>query len=128
MDFIDKLRNEINKTIKPKPKLRKGFLGKDDSLVVFPLAGSKVTKEYYDGVKEQELNYEIAMKSKNADLLDKTLWDIQSFLENLTVLESDDDSFDFNGIEITNKPFIQMFDEKGWFIFLVDFKANITIY
>lgn len=128
MDFIYRLVDSINSIQELKNKIRTGYLNDNESLVIYPLAGSRTVLEFYDGVKEQELNYEIAMKSKDGQKLDDTLWQIQNYLEQLTELNSQDDSFDFDWLEITNKPFIEQFDEQGWFVFSIDFKAHITIY
>lgn len=128
MDFIYRLVDSINSIQGLKNKIRTGYLNDNESLVIYPLAGSRTVQQFYDGVKEQELNYEIAMKSKDGQKLDDTLWQIQNYLEQLTELNSQDDSFDFDWLEITNKPFIEQFDEQGWFVFSIDFKAHITIY
>lgn len=128
MDFIYRLVDSINSIQGLKNKIRTGYLNDNESLVIYPLAGSRTVQQFYDGVKEQELNYEITMKSKDGQKLDDTLWQIQNYLEQLTELNSQDDSFDFDWLEITNKPFIEQFDERGWFVFSIDFKAHITIY
>lgn len=128
MDFIYRLVDSINSIQGLKNKIRTGYLNDNESLVIYPLAGSRTVQQFYDGVKEQELNYEIAMKSKDGQKLDDTLWQIQNYLEQLTELNSQDNSFDFDWLEITNKPFIEQFDEQGWFVFSIDFKAHITIY
>ena len=128
MDFIYRLVDSINSIQGLKNKIRTGYLNDNESLVIYPLAGSRTVQQFYDGVKEQELNYEIAMKSKDGQKLDDTLWQIQNYLEQLTELNSQEDSFDFDWLEITNKPFIEQFDEQGWFVFSIDFKAHITIY
>lgn len=128
MDFIYRLVDSINSIQGLKNKIRTGYLNDNESLVIYPLAGSRTVQQFYDGVKEQELNYEITMKSKDGQKLDDTLWQIQNYLEQLTELNSQDDSFDFDWLEITNKPFIEQFDEQGWFVFSIDFKAHITIY
>lgn len=127
MDFIDRLKDSVN-TLSLPLKMRTGYLGTSETLVVYPMPGSKVTQLYMDGTKDIDLNYEIAMKSEDGQKISDTLWLIQNYLENLLEIESDDNSFEFNGLEITNKPFISDADTKGWFVFLLDIKANVTIY
>lgn len=127
MDFIDRLKDSVNILSLPL-KMRTGYLGTSETLVVYPMPGSKVTQLYMDGTKDIDLNYEIAMKSEDGQKISDTLWLIQNYLENLLEIESDDNSFEFNGLEITNKPFISDADTKGWFVFLLDIKANVTIY
>ena len=68
------------------------------------------------------------MKSKSQSRIHSTLWLVQNKLESLIDLESQDDSFDFEELIITNKPFINQADEQGWFVFLLNVQANITVF
>lgn len=81
-----------------------------------------------DGTSEQALNFEFAMKSKSQSKIHATLWMVQNELEALEELVSHDGSFEFEELIITNKPFISQADEQGWFVFLLDVKANITVF
>jgi hypothetical protein len=105
-----------------------GYLGADESFVVFPLPGSGVVQEYMDGTTDQRLHYEFAMKSKSQQTIHETLWLVQNELEALKELHSQDGSFEFEELIITNKPFINNADEQGWFVFLLDVQANITVF
>lgn len=127
VDFIDRLKDSINSIPDLPIKLQKGYLS-DDSLVIYPLPGSSVITEYYDNVKDQQLNYEIAMKSKDGNLIEKTLWTISDYVEQLEEVKSKDELFDFDSISIANKPFISNADEQGWFVFLFDVQAKLTTY
>lgn len=128
MDFIDCIRDSIN-TIEELPiKIRKGYLSADESLVVYPLPGSQVLTEYYDGIKDQQLNYEIAMKSEEGDRIEQALWLISDHLEQLEVVQSNNKSFEFNSLTITSKPFINNADDQGWFVFLLDFQVKLTTF
>lgn len=135
MDFIERIKDSVN-SIDELPinsndnlpiQLRSGYLGTDESLVIYPLPGSTTTKEYMDGAKDVDMNYEIAMKSKDGDKLQQVLWLISEHLDKIKSVISQDDSFTFNKLKITSKPFISQFDEQGWLVFLLDFTANITI-
>jgi len=106
---------------------RIGYLGTDESFVVYPLPGSRTVTEFMDGTKEQQLNFEFAMKSKSQKKIHTTLWLVQNVLDDLEVLESDDNSFEFDNLIITNKPFINNADDQGFFTFLLDIQAQITI-
>lgn len=128
MDFIDRIKDAIN-TIDGLPTpIKKGYLSEKESLVIYPLPGSQVVTEYYDGIKDQEINYEIAMKSKNGDRIEQSLWLISDYLEQLQEVHSTNKSFEFNRLTITSKPFINDADEKGWFVFLLDFQAKLTTF
>lgn len=128
MDFIERLCDKVNAIQGLPVKCKIGYLGADESFVVYPLPGSQVTAEYMNGAIEQQLNFEFAMKSKSQKKIHDTLWMVQNELENLKELESHDGSFEFENLTITNKPFINQIDEQGWFVFLLDVQANITVF
>lgn len=127
MDFVERLKDSIN-TINLPLKMRTGYLSDKETLVVYPSPGSRVVQQYMDGNQDVNLNYQIAMKSKNGGVINDTLWIIQNYLEALMIVTSIDNSFEFNGLVIANKPFISEADEQGWFVFLLDVTANVTIY
>lgn len=127
MDFVERLKDSIN-TINLPLKMRTGYPSDKETLVVYPSPGSRVVQQYMDGTKDVNLNYQIAMKSKDGELINNTLWIIQNYLEALMSVTSNDNSFEYNGLVIANKPFISEADEQGWFVFLLDVTANVTIY
>lgn len=127
MDFIERLKDRIN-AMPSVSGLKLGYLGVGESLVMYPLPGSRVTQTYMSGATDQAINLEIAMKSQSQEKLYRTLWMIQTELEDVKEIESHDDSFVFQDLIITNKPFINQIDEQGWFVFLLDVQANITVF
>ena len=127
MDFIERLTERVNEIPDMPINCRIGYLGTDESFVVYPLPGSKTVTEYMDGTKDQQLNFEFAMKSKSQSKIHATLWLVQNVLDDLDELESQDNSFEFNNLIITNKPFINNADDQGFFTFLLDVQAQITI-
>lgn len=128
MDFIERLQDKINEIPELPVTCELGYLGADESLVVYPLPGSKVIQEYMDGTKDWAMNYEFAMKSKLQSKIHQTLWTVQTELEKLKDVESQDNSFKFEELIIANKPFINQIDEQGWFVFLLDVQAKITVF
>lgn len=128
MDLIERLKDSVN-TIDGLPvRCLLGYLKPEESFVVYPLPGSRVVRRYYDGIKDQVLNFEFAMKSKDQQKIHQTLWATQSFLEDLEELSSKDGSFDFDGITVTNKPFITNLDDTGYYIFNLDVAIAVTSY
>lgn len=128
MDFIERLQDKINAMPQLPVVCKLGYLGGEESLVLYPLPGSKVVQEFMDGTSDQQLNYEIAMKSKSHVKVNDVLWMIQNELEKLKMLVSQDDSFKFDELIITNKPFINQINDQGWFVFLLNVQANITVF
>lgn len=127
MDFLERLAERINRIEGLPIDCEPGYLGADESLGVYPIPGSRDIAVYMDGTKDVQLNYEIAMKSKIQGRIHGTLWLIQNELDNLNSLESLDGSFKFIDLGITNKPYINEADEQGWFVFLLNIQAKITI-
>src|SRR5690625_483502 len=128
MDFIERLSDKVNKFPGIPITCKIGYLGTGESFVVYPLPGSNTVMEYMDGAKDQQLNYEFRMKSKSQKKINQTLWLVQNELEILSELESHDGSFKFEELIITNKPFINQSDDQGWFVFLLDVQAKITVF
>lgn len=128
MDFMERLTDKVNEIPDLPITLKMGYLGTDESFVIYPLPGSRIISRYMDGTSDQQLNFEFAMKSKSQSRIHSTLWLVQNKLESLIDLESQDDSFDFEELIITNKPFINQADEQGWFVFLLNVQANITVF
>lgn len=124
---MDRLCDRINEIDGLPLDCERGYLGAGESLVIYPLPGSKVTQGYMNGMKDWAMNYEIAMKSKTQGNINRTLWAIQTELERITAINSNDNSFEFDELIITNKPFINQADDQGWFVFLLNVQANITV-
>ncbi len=128
MDFLDRLQDKVNSLPELPVTLMQGYLGADESFVVYPLPGGRTATEYMDGTKDRILNFEFAMKSKRQSVINPTLWMVQNVLDELEELESEDGSFEFEELTITNTPFINEIDEQGWFVFLLDVQASITVF
>ncbi|WP_156009328.1 minor capsid protein [Streptococcus ruminantium] len=126
MDFLNQLKNHINENLNLPFQMKIGYLDDQESLVVYTLPGSSVKRAYYDGTKELTLNIEIAIKSKQGQLAEETLWKIAGLLEMLEDLPSADGSFNLEDIEVISRPFMNEVHEQGWLVFLLDAKANIT--
>lgn len=126
MDFMERLTERINQTPNL-PTCRMGFLGADESFVIYPLPGSQITGTYMNGATDQRLNYEVAMQSKLHSKINNTLWSVQTELEKLKELESNDDSFTFDEIIVVNKPFPINQTTQGFFAYAINIQANITV-
>lgn len=128
MDFMERLKDNINSLPDLPMKLTLGYLTAKDSLVLYALSGGQVNQEYYDGVKDQTLNYEIGIKTKDQQKANATLWQIQTHLEQVEELISNDSSFQFQKLSVSNKPFLSDQDEQGFFIYLLDVQADLTTF
>ena len=127
MDFLERLNDKINEVPNLPINSKLGYLGATESLVVYPLPGSQVINSYMDGTTDEAINYEIAMKSKSQEKISDTLWKVTRALEDTKEITSQDGSFEFDGLTITNLPYINQADEQGWYTFLVNLQARLTI-
>lgn len=128
MDFLDRLNDSINSIPNLPVKIKKGYLSEKESLAIYSLPGGRVTQRFYDGSKEETLNYEIGMKSEDGVKVETTLREISDFIENLAELKSKNGSFSFMNISIASKPFIGPTETQDWFVFLLEIQAKIITY
>lgn len=126
MDLIDRIKDSVNTLDLPVKLTKRVLMADKESLVIYPLAGSRVTQSYMDGARDADINLEIAMSSKDGNLLESTLWQIQDYLDMLDDVPSDDGSYQFNHIEVTSKPYIAKLDETGWLVFQLTIQVNVT--
>ena len=126
MDFMERLNDQINGIEGLPISSKLGYLGTDESLVLYPLPGSTPITEYMDGTKDEALNYEISMKSKTQDKINTTLWLVARTLERAKSIISLDNSFEFQEITVTNMPYVNNADEQGWYTFNLNVQAIIT--
>ena len=129
MDLMERLCETVNRIPNLPIPCKMGYWGVEESFVVFPLPGSRVVQTFMDGTSEHALNYGFAMKSKQQNKIHATLWIVQNGLEAMgnDDIVSKDNSFEFEDLVVTIKPFINQLDEQGWFVFLLDVKANVII-
>lgn len=127
MDFLASFVDQVNRIESLPLPLKKGYLGVAESFVIYGIPGSQITEVYMDGSYEVSLNFEIAMQSQDPEKLNDTLWSIQSKIEQYVDVPSKTGTYNFEEIRIVNKPFINQMNEQGWFIFVLDFTAVITI-
>lgn len=128
MDLLERTADTINAIDELPIAAKLGYLGAEESLVIYPLAGSNTIQTYMTGDTEEEHKFEIAMKSKREEKISVTLWKITRALQQLKTIESSEGSFAFESLRIDNMPFINQAETGGWFVFLLDITIRITNY
>ncbi len=125
-DFNVVLRDFIN-TLGLPLACELDFLSELDSLVLYPLPGGKVERVYMDGSRDVTLIFEIAVKVKNQQVASECLWEINKALSEFDLdLPSQNNSYIFNNLT-TTQPSLNERDEQGYYIYLQDITANLTI-
>lgn len=126
-DFISRLADVINDIEKMPFRAIKGFLDANEGISVYPLPGGQVVSEDMSGARDVELPYEIAIKTKQQETANDTLWRVNDVLSSFDLkVESANSSYEFNDLTV-DKPYLQDMDDKGFFIYLLDVKASIRI-
>ncbi|RMI79785.1 minor capsid protein [Streptococcus iniae] len=98
-----------------------------DDLVLNSIPGGTIDKEYFDGVREVSLLFEIAVKSKSNQLASDVIWLINGALSEFDIdLPSTDNSYMFMSLDV-GKPGINGQDEQKFFVYTLQLKAKIEI-
>ena len=99
-----------------------------DSLSLYSLPSGGVIQEYMDGTQDKKFPFEIQLKVKQKDRGKglTALTKISAELEKITSLDSHDNSFEFNKIEINNENYLSEIDEK-YIYFRFTFSAYVTV-
>ncbi|MDN6589859.1 MAG: minor capsid protein [Lactobacillus sp.] len=125
MDLYERLYDAIVDAELPF-KTMLGFLPEQKDIVcLYPLPGSQTVEQYFDGTKEREMLYEIGFRTNDQQKANEVLWKITEYLDTFAKIESENDSFSFNSLEVSEMPFISEMDIDGLNTFLLDLKVNI---
>lgn len=123
-DFSKALRDHINTLELPLP-CKLDYLAEREGLVLYPLPGGKVEKEYMDGKQLISLVYEVAIKTTDHEKTSSILWTINHALADFNLeLPSKNNSYQFMGLEVS-QPFLNDRDEQGFYIYMLDVTAKI---
>lgn len=126
LDFIWRLNDFIN-TLSLFSRSDVGVLGETDSISLMAMpGGSEIV--YMDGIRDKDYQMQVNAKSTNQLHCIESLSKVAKILENLTNIESHNNSFDFESINITSLLSLVAQDEQGYFIYALSISAKITIY
>ena len=125
-DFSEVLRDFIN-TLNLSLTCRLDYLAEKEDLVLYPLPGGKILKEYMDGKKDISLIFEVAIKTLDHQRTSSILWTINHALANFDLeLPSKNNSYQFRGLEVS-QPFLNDRDDQGFYIYMLDVTAEIEV-
>lgn len=127
LDFQDRLYEAIATLELPIP-FHENVMIDRDSVALYSLPGGRQISGDMSGTKYKQLNYEVQGKSKDPEMIQKTITRISEFLEDLEDIESSNDSFQFDQIKISSEPFYSSIGEDGFYYFTLNFQAFIDIY
>jgi hypothetical protein len=125
-DFSEVLRDFIN-TLNLSLTCRLDYLSEKEDLVLYPLPGGKILKEYMDGKQDISLVFEVAIKTLDHQRTSSILWNINHALANFDLeLPSKNNSYQFRGLEVS-QPFLNDRDDQGFYIYMLDVTAEIEV-
>lgn len=125
-DFSEVLRDFIN-TLNLSLTCRLDYLSEKEDLVLYPLPGGKILKEYMDGKQDISLVFEVAIKTLDHQRTSSILWSINHALANFDLeLPSKNNSYQFRGLEVS-QPFLNDRDDQGFYIYMLDVTAQLEI-
>lgn len=125
-DFSEVLLEHI-KSVQSQIHSKHGYLDEHEGLAIYPLPGGNVVDEDMAGTQIVDLPFEIAIKSRDQELNNNTLWQINAALSKMDLeLPSKNGSYEFLGLKV-DKPYLNDLDEQGFYIYLLDVTASLEI-
>ncbi|HEP5229939.1 TPA: minor capsid protein [Streptococcus pyogenes] len=123
-DFSEVLRDFIN-TLNLPLTCTLDYLSEKESLVIYPLPGGKIEKEYMNGKQDISLVYEVAIKTTDHQKTSSILWAINYALADFSLeLPSQNNSYQFRSLEVS-QPFLNDRDDQGFYVYMLDVTARL---
>lgn len=106
---------------------RLDYLNEGEDLVIYALPGGKVEDEDMAGTQILSLPYEIAIKSKDQQKVNATLWKINTELSKIGLeLPSLNNSYTFLSLKVET-PSLNDVNDQDYYIYLLDLQATIEV-
>lgn len=106
---------------------RLDYLNESEDLVIYALPGGKVEDEDMAGTQILSLPYEIAIKSKDQQKVNATLWKINTELSKIGLeLPSLNNYYTFLSLKVET-PSLNDVNDQDYYIYLLDLQATIEV-
>lgn len=106
---------------------RLDYLNEGEDLVIYALPGGKVEDEDMAGTQILSLPFEIAIKSKDRQKVNATLWKINTELSKIGLeLPSLNNSYTFLSLKVET-PSLNDVNDQDYYIYLLDLQATIEV-
>lgn len=100
--------------------IKRGYLIPSEGIGLVPAPGSAVIDEDYAGNQDWRYNYSITIRTNDQESAGESLFAIQKYLDGLTELNSNDNSFVFQSLTVSSAPALIMQDTEGNSTFALD--------
>lgn len=125
-DFSEVLLDHLNGLNLPLTA-RLDYLAEHDDLVVYALPGGRVEEEDLAGTQVVSLPFEVAIKTREQQLANAMLWQINTALSALDLeLSSANHSYTYLSLTV-EAPSLNDLNEQGYYIYLLDVTARLEI-
>jgi|GEM_PF-316065 len=126
-DFIYQLVDFLKSLKLPMP-VKIGLFEEEDTIALAPMQGGLVIQNYYNGIQNQRLPYEIGIKVfENQQLALDTLTLIADELTKVSNIPSQNESYEFLNIQISSKPFFRGQDVDGFFFYRLEIEVDLNV-
>ncbi len=125
MDFLERLVKDALGGRNFYAPVVSGVTRDGNSIAVIATPSNEI-RHYYDGTYDQGFTFQVTTKHDNELTSYQTLLLITDLLKNLRDVPSTNDSYEFNGIELTTVPNIIGKDER-YYYYSAMFKADLYI-
>lgn len=106
---------------------RLDYLNEGEDLVIYALPGGKVEDEDMAGTQILSLPFEIAIKSKDQQKVNATLWKINTELSKIGLeLPSLNNSYTFLSLKVET-PSLNDVNDQDYYIYLLDLQARLEV-
>ena len=129
MDYEDRLLEEVESIAEAYP-IFADINSEGGSIAVATLPASTVVREYYNGITDKEYIHELTVKARASEreVATKELAAVGVKLEQLADIPSQNGSYDFGGVTVTNEMFFSEATTDGWIYFKLQIKTLLTVY
>ncbi|XRJ96325.1 minor capsid protein [Latilactobacillus sakei] len=102
------------------------YLAPNDDLGLVPSPGSHVIDEDFAGNQDWQYNYAVTVRTKDSEFAKQKLFAIGNYLNSLTNLESNTNSFLFQKIEVSSAPAEILQDLSGEVMYALDIAVLVS--
>lgn len=126
MDLLERICEQLNAIDGLPSRVHMGYMQPDNALGLYPLPGSRTIEEDWAGNQTRQMNYEVAIRTKDQQLANQCMWQISDYIDRISDIQSKDNSFQFNDIQQNGLPSVSEQDDQGYSVYMLDFFVEIV--
>lgn len=103
------------------------YMAPDNKAGLVPEQGSHRISRFFDGVEEWQYNYAITIEDTSQSNIKEKLFTISQYLGKITDLQSANDTFEFEELQVSSAPAMVFKDTSGNVQYLLDVAVLVLI-